>query len=749
MPMKIQNLIKPRTLHEPCPVLLGTPQVEAPTGGPLREEDCMPLYSRNSYPASTISMTSTRFSIMNPLLRSLLLALLWLAGGVLASQSAMALTPDPERDYEWDETDRTTIIGYKGSRTRLVIPAKAKIIYGGAFEGNTSITDVNMSLSGITDIGWGAFQGCASLGSVVFPESTLQEIGSDAFRDTALESVSIPSSIRRLDWGVYHLSGSIVEGEESVAYSWPFSGCLRLRTINIPPGNKGGYFMRDELLFQRQGADTELVACLARKIGDVAVPDAVKKIRAGAFASTGVITVSIPDTVREIEDMVFFKCPNLKSVRFPENVIFTSTVSFRTDNLPSEGQMTAMFGLCGSLNSITVGNEIRTYGKVSIPSTVTKLGRGAFLGCEYIESVALPDGLTAIGHQAFQKAIRLSSINIPRTVKYIDGSVFAWCTNLNRIQVDPLNPKFSSPAAGVVTSKNRRKLVAASSYFSVVVPNTVKAIGDRAYFANISNGLTDDGGRYTLPDNIEIIGSEAFINRIWGVVKTVTVGSKSKLASIGTAAFYEPVPVSFTVPTVMKPKLFSWTASEPGLGLNSLKEGMLAYEPEVEMFFPVARPMVYDQRNVPNQRYANNAFFKLERVNVRSRVIRDTNGENQTYDSYRISFWRTPTSAVHVGSYWIKRQTAQWRSVGASEGASAKQDCAILPWEFGESPNVFGCLGNNGGGSSYFGNVSNGTRFGIYSHDPKAPRWLKESLDKCSPAALNKVSIGLFYPKDF
>jgi hypothetical protein len=461
---------------------------------------------------------------------------------------------------------------------------------------------------------------------------------------------------------------------------------------------------------------------------------------------TDVFRVWIPDSVKEIDDAVFFNCQMLWTVRFPEKVHLKSTLSFRTDDKPSEGQMTAMFGLCRRLSSITSGNERITPGKASIPSAVTKLGRGAFLGCEELVSAALPDGLTAIDSQAFDSAFKLKSINIPKTVTYIDGSLFARCRSLDAIQVDRLNPKFSSQTAGVITSKNGLKLVAVSGYYYGVVPRTVKAIGDRSLVASDGILNSDPLRGYTLPDNIEIIGSEAFRETQIG---SFTVRNASRLASIGTAAFWGVPLSSFRLPTIMKPKLFSWTAfddsrTEKGLRLDSPKAAMLAYDADVEMFFPIARSMVYDQKNVPNQRYANNAFFKLEKNERNGMQIKDYDGNIQTYDSYKIYLLKNPNSAVLVGSYWIKRQTGQWWSVGSI----SSWNCAILPLEYGEYPNVFGCVGHNGG-VELFPVLCDEMRFGIYSHDPKAPGWINDSLHKCEPAILNKVSIGLYYPEEY
>ena len=53
---------------------------------------------------------------------------------------------------------------------------------------------------------------------------------------------------------------------------------------------------------------------------------------------------------------------------------------------------------------------------VTLPSTVTKLGNGAFDCCRQLIEVKLNEGLQIIGCQAFDGCTTLQSVTIPSTV---------------------------------------------------------------------------------------------------------------------------------------------------------------------------------------------------------------------------------------------------------------------------------------------------------------------------------------------
>ena len=120
------------------------------------------------------------------------------------------------------------------------------------------------------------------------------------------------------------------------------------------------------------------------------------------------VSVSIPDSVTEIEDDMFKNCESLRSVPLPKSLT----------------KINGMFSGCKSLKN------------VDIPDTVTKIDCGAFSYCDFLESVKLPKDLKGIGCQAFKYCISLKSIRIPKSVAKISPCAFEDCTALSSIEFD-------------------------------------------------------------------------------------------------------------------------------------------------------------------------------------------------------------------------------------------------------------------------------------------------------------------------
>lgn len=109
------------------------------------------------------------------------------------------------------EGDR--LVSYTGEDCRVILPAGIRFIGPNAFRNNEQIVDVVIP-EGVIEIGPHAFDLCWHLSSVHLP-NTLLRIGSGAFRNTALESITLPPAVRNV-------------GSEAF-------GCS-LRTISIPRG---------------------------------------------------------------------------------------------------------------------------------------------------------------------------------------------------------------------------------------------------------------------------------------------------------------------------------------------------------------------------------------------------------------------------------------------------------------------------------------------------------------------------------
>ncbi len=193
---------------------------------------------------------------------------------------------------------------------------------------------------------------------------------------------------------------------------------------------------------------------------------------------------------------------------------------------------------------ITYRYQIRT---AVLESGVTTVGNYAFMSCTELTSVSLPEGLTSIGDDAFKGCSSLVSINFPESLTSIGFYAFEECWKLSSIKLLSNDIVFgTSPFYKCDSLKTAGPLGGGYDYEfcwteeipahafqhcmglrSVVIPDTVTAIGDYAFWeasemtdVNLPAGLTTVGHgafaccngltQLTIPASVTSLGGEAF-----------------------------------------------------------------------------------------------------------------------------------------------------------------------------------------------------------------------------------------------
>ena len=423
----------------------------------------------------------------------------------------------------------------------VVIPASVTAIGDRAFYHCASLESITIP-RGVTAIGGGAFDSCSKLASVIYEaESGLLSIGEAAFcYCTALTDMTIPSAVTRVEYGILYGCESLmtirylgtkaawdaVEKSEQWNAEIPADASFSASDAMLPlPSAKGvvlmeydeekGWYVVTGLNLPENDSvsATGLSSLQYFTGGHLEIPSAchgipVCVIGAEAFKDCDTITgVTIPSSIRNIEDYAFTECDGLETVEIAEGSTLThigwdaflgcdALTGFDVPATVTEIENGA-FARCASLTrvsfadgiqlatlSVDLFNDCPLLDKVVIPVSVTEIGMRAFYHCASMEFIEIPSGVTAIGLCAFENCTALSAvlfaqdatlasigecavygcttlenIVIPSSIRSLDYGVFYGCENLMTIRY--------------LGTKEEWQAVEVSAYWSEELPATV------------------------------------------------------------------------------------------------------------------------------------------------------------------------------------------------------------------------------------------------------------------------------------
>ncbi len=166
----------------------------------------------------------------------------------------------------------------------------------------------------------------------------------------------------------------------------------------------------------------ELVFASCKSLTSVTIPGSVKRLEDFAFCDCSNLTsVTINNGLEKIYAEVFKNCDSLTDIVIPENVT------------KIEG---AAFSSCEKLKSITVDSNNKNYcSEDGVLYNKDKTELVQYPAGKTNTSFVIPSSVTLIDYYAFEDAVNLKSVTIPDSVTFISVYAFAGCKNLMSITI--------------------------------------------------------------------------------------------------------------------------------------------------------------------------------------------------------------------------------------------------------------------------------------------------------------------------
>lgn len=294
----------------------------------------------------------------------------------------------------------------------------------------------NIDLRSIKTIGKGGFLGCKSLDFNVLPKDI--RVNDSAFSGCGIKHITVENL-------------NSIKGTEKV-----FSGChqlteavIEVRGANIPQDVKE---IPEELFSHCSRLEKVLFTGMTDKITSIGF---------AAFADTALKEFTIPENVKKIGNMAFFKTEQLTEITLPEKLKTIGRQTFSESGLKSitlpdsvEFTETECFRDCYNLEEVTLPAKefvvpdkmfmnCTALKKVNNADKIVQLGKYAFYGANSLKQVDLSSAVN-IGGSAFECS-GLTSVKLLKCCTTLDMNAFYKCKNLKLADLSESSIEYFAP----------------------------------------------------------------------------------------------------------------------------------------------------------------------------------------------------------------------------------------------------------------------------------------------------------------
>ena len=301
----------------------------------------------------------------------------------------------------------------------------------------------------------------------------------------------------------------------------------------------------------------------------VSLPSTIKEIDEFAFyGCTSLTTINFPNGLEKINESAFADCTSLSSIVFPNTISIIRNYAFSNSgltelSLPEPSETTVFyddecryaFSNCLNLKKVTLGRNHRI------------IASGMFKECTNLETVNSKDedGISYINGDAFNNCKSLKEINNIENASYIGNGAFMNCTSLKEVT---LRNNYSNAAQNDCfkgcSSDFVMNIVKPSGFYDYAVKNGIKynllnggkctdgiewsvdeytgellitgigAIPDYDSVGPWFSEYKDDIKKVTIGDGITKVGKNAFA----GLTNLTNVTLGKDVKTIGDSAFF-------------------------------------------------------------------------------------------------------------------------------------------------------------------------------------------------------------------
>lgn len=294
----------------------------------------------------------------------------------------------------------------------------------------------NIDLRSIKTIGKGGFSGCKSLDFDVLPKDI--RVNDSAFSGCGIKHITVENL-------------NSIEGTEKVFYECCqlTEAVIEVRGANIPQDVKEipqALFSHctnlEKVLFTGITGKVTSIGFAAFEytaLKEITIPENVKKIGKMAFFKTEQLTeITLPEKLKTIYRQAFSES-GLKSITLPDSVEFVETECFRDCcnleevTLPAKEFVVpdGMFMSCEALK------------KVNNADKIVQLGKYAFYGTDSLKQIDLLSAAD-IGGSTFECS-GLTSVKLPKCCKNLGPNAFYKCKNLELADLSKCSIEYFAP----------------------------------------------------------------------------------------------------------------------------------------------------------------------------------------------------------------------------------------------------------------------------------------------------------------